>query len=346
VSDLPPPPPPSGAFPPPPGSDAYGYQPYGSPGQPPNNYLVLGILTTVFCCLPLGIVSIINAAKVNSLWQSGQQAEAIKASERAKTFATVAALGGLLPIVLIAAITFLGSSADNTFSSVGTAIDVDDVGPPLTLAPPSGSATISGTPPTTVAFGAPSEPLCPPADGSAAPTHAFTGPFAGCLADADHWAVMRTTKGTIVVDLDEDEVPGAVEAFVSLARYHYYDGTALFRTDPSIDIIQGGSPHTQDNRDPGPGFAVEDEPADGFDANATSGPFRYQAGQLVLARSAGPDSSGGQFFFTTGPRAASLDSQGTYIVLGEVTEGLDVLEAIIALHVEDGSGLGGRPGEQ
>ena len=34
--------------------------------------------------------------------------------------------------------------------------------------------------------------------------------------------------------------------FIVLARYHYYDGTSMFRTDTSIDIIQGGSPHTQD----------------------------------------------------------------------------------------------------
>lgn len=38
-------------------------------GAPPNvpNHLVMSILCTLFCCLPLGIVGIINAAKVNGL---------------------------------------------------------------------------------------------------------------------------------------------------------------------------------------------------------------------------------------------------------------------------------------
>ena len=66
-----------------------------------------------------------------------------------------------------------------------------------------------------------------------------------------------------------------------------------------------------------------------------------------MARSAGPDSSGGQFFFTTGPAASALDGQGTYIVFGNTDEaGLGVLESIIALHEPDPtSGLGGAPSE-
>ena len=46
--------------------------------------------------------------------------------------------------------------------------------------------------------------------------------------------------------------------FIFLAGYHYYDGT-VFRTDTSIDIIQGGSPHTQGASDPGPGYTIKDE---------------------------------------------------------------------------------------
>lgn len=62
-----------------------GYQTY-TPGamSPPNNHLVPAILTTVFCCLPFGIVSIVKAAQVNNLWQSGQYDAARKASEDAK----------------------------------------------------------------------------------------------------------------------------------------------------------------------------------------------------------------------------------------------------------------------
>lgn len=62
-----------------------GYQTY-SPGATaaPSNHLVPAILTTIFCCLPFGIVSIVKAAQVNNLWQSGQYDAARKASDDAK----------------------------------------------------------------------------------------------------------------------------------------------------------------------------------------------------------------------------------------------------------------------
>ena len=122
--------------------------------------------------------------------------------------------------------------------------------------------------------------------------------------------------GDIVVDLDTAEVPGTVNNFVTLARYGYYDDTLIFRADPSIDIVQGGGLTNSDT----PGYNIPDE-ADGF---------TYEAGQLVMARTAQPDSAGGQWFFVGGPNAAALDAQGTYVVFGDVTEGLDIVQAIIA----------------
>lgn len=70
-------------------------------GPPPDNYLVWAILTTIFCCLPLGVVSIVKSSKVQGLWFSGQYAEAQRAAEEAKKFAIWSAIIG--PIVVIAA---------------------------------------------------------------------------------------------------------------------------------------------------------------------------------------------------------------------------------------------------
>ena len=50
----------------------------------PDNYLVWAILSTVLCCLPLGIVAIIKASKVDSLWAQGLQDEAIQTAKDAK----------------------------------------------------------------------------------------------------------------------------------------------------------------------------------------------------------------------------------------------------------------------
>ncbi|MFB9057550.1 CD225/dispanin family protein [Mariniflexile ostreae] len=55
----------------------------------PSNYLALAIISTILCCLPTGIVSIIYASKVNSAYEDGQYAEAVKASKNAKIWGIV-----------------------------------------------------------------------------------------------------------------------------------------------------------------------------------------------------------------------------------------------------------------
>ena len=190
---------------------------------------------------------------------------------------------------------------------------------------------------------------CPAVDGSSPRVIDFDGPQPMCIdAEAQYVAVFDTSEGEMRFELTAPETPLTVNNFVTLARWGYYDGTLLFRTDPSIDIIQGGSPHTNDNRDPGPGYTIVDEPAfdEDPDTGNLTGPYRYQPGQLVMARSAGRDSASAQFFLTTGPNAARLDSQGTYVVFGRTDDaGLAVAQSIIGLH-EPGGSLGGAPSRE
>lgn len=68
--------------------------------QRPENYLVFAILTTVLCCLPAGVVSIIYAAKVNGLYAEGRYDEAEAASKNAKTWAIVSAAVAVVGIIL------------------------------------------------------------------------------------------------------------------------------------------------------------------------------------------------------------------------------------------------------
>ncbi|MDD4143547.1 MAG: CD225/dispanin family protein [Prolixibacteraceae bacterium] len=67
---------------------------------PPPNYLVWAILTTILCCLPFGIISIIYAAQVNSKWQAGDIPGAESSSKNAKIWAWVAFGAGLAAILL------------------------------------------------------------------------------------------------------------------------------------------------------------------------------------------------------------------------------------------------------
>ncbi|WP_333694976.1 CD225/dispanin family protein [Flavobacterium sp.] len=62
----------------------------------PESYLVWGILATILCCLPFGIVSIVYAAKVDGLYNSGDFEGAEAASKKAKTWAIAAAVTGVV----------------------------------------------------------------------------------------------------------------------------------------------------------------------------------------------------------------------------------------------------------
>ena len=186
---------------------------------------------------------------------------------------------------------------------------------------------------------------CPAEDGSSPRTIDFDGPPQMCIDVTEtHVAIFDTSEGEVRVTLDSTDTPITANNFVTLARWGYYDGTTLFRTDPSIDIIQGGAPHTESPSDPGPGYTIPDEPA--FEMTADGqliGPYRYEPGQLVMARTFAPDSASAQFFFSTGPNTALLDGQGVYVVFGRTDDaGLAVLQQIIGLH-EPGGPLGGAP---
>jgi peptidylprolyl isomerase len=171
---------------------------------------------------------------------------------------------------------------------------------------------------------------CPKTDGTQKRVDEFSDSMKKCIDPAKAYtATFNTSEGTVVVALNAKTVPGTVNNFVSLSRYKYYDGTTIFRTDPSIDIIQGGGFSARDSI----GYTIKDE----------GGPYTYSEGDLVMARTGAPDSAGAQYFFVTGPRASGLDSQGTYVTFGKVTKGLDVLKKIIGLHEATQDGLGGKP---
>jgi len=77
----------------------------------PKNWMVESILATLLCCMPFGIVGIINAAKVNSLYEAGDVAGAEKASKDAAKWVKIAVGIGLAVIVayIIFVVLFVGT---------------------------------------------------------------------------------------------------------------------------------------------------------------------------------------------------------------------------------------------
>jgi len=74
------------------------------PSIKPKNWMVESILATIFCCMPLGVVGIINASKVNSLYEVGDIAGAEAASKQAGKWVKIAAIAGLTFLIIYIAI--------------------------------------------------------------------------------------------------------------------------------------------------------------------------------------------------------------------------------------------------
>lgn len=118
------PPPPPGGYPPPPPPQGGGYpgQGFGGPGfppqsAPPNNNLVWAILSTVLCCLPLGIVAIVKSTQVSGLWAQGRYDDANKAAADAKKFAIWGAVAGVIVAIIYIIIAIAGGMASMDMSS-------------------------------------------------------------------------------------------------------------------------------------------------------------------------------------------------------------------------------------
>ena len=81
------------------------------PPQQPVSYipshLVWAILTTLFCCLPLGIVSIVFAAQVDSKRAAGDIAGALESSRKAKFWAILSAAVAIIPLTLYLVFVFV-----------------------------------------------------------------------------------------------------------------------------------------------------------------------------------------------------------------------------------------------
>lgn len=137
---------------------------------------------------------------------------------------------------------------------------------------------------------------------------------------------IETTKGTIIVELFENEAANTVANFISLVEDHFYDGTPFHRVIPQF-MAQGGDPTGTGTGGPGYAIACECE---------LPGARKHFLGSLSMAH-AGKNTGGSQFFLTFRP-TEHLD--GRHTVFGRVVEGFDVLPK---LQRTEGERAGGAP---
>jgi cyclophilin family peptidyl-prolyl cis-trans isomerase len=136
-------------------------------------------------------------------------------------------------------------------------------------------------------------------------------------------ATIQTNHGAIEVELFDADAPKTVENFTKLAREGFYDGVIFHRVIQDF-MIQGGDPTGTGSG--GPGYQFEDEFND----------RKVVRGALAMAN-AGPNTNGSQFFIVTAEACPWLD--GKHTVFGQVTSGMDVVDAIEGVQ----TGPGDRP---
>ena len=128
-------------------------------------------------------------------------------------------------------------------------------------------------------------------------------------------ATIVTTKGNMTAELFVKDAPNTANNFVFLARDGYYTNIKFHRIIAGF-MVQTGDPTGTGAG--GPGYRFKDEPVT----------RKYLKGTLAMAN-AGPNTNGSQFFIMH----ADYPLQPNYTIFGQVTKGLEVLDAIATVPV-------------
>ncbi|WP_170358795.1 peptidylprolyl isomerase [Ruegeria arenilitoris] len=129
-------------------------------------------------------------------------------------------------------------------------------------------------------------------------------------------------NGTITIDLFEDVAPKHVEQITALAAEGKYDGVVFHR------VIEGFMAQTGDVEYGKLGSDMRRAGTGGSsrpDLSAEFSEVPYERGIVGMARASNPNSANSQFFIMFEP-APTLNGQ--YTVVGKVTDGMDVVDAI------------------
>jgi cyclophilin family peptidyl-prolyl cis-trans isomerase/predicted small secreted protein len=176
-----------------------------------------------------------------------------------------------------------------------------------------------------------------PAAGSTSIAGCPTSQPAALAAGQTRTVTMVTPKGTIVIKIDASKAPIASGNFVALVSCGYYNGVVFSRLVPNF-VIQGGdgqfgrvgadgklSPENANLAGTGNlGYTIADD-------SLHTG---YTRGTVAMARTPAAHSEDSQFFIVLSDSAnvsLSTSNQYGYAIIGTVTSGMDVVDAIAAM---------------
>lgn len=130
-------------------------------------------------------------------------------------------------------------------------------------------------------------------------------------------ATMETDKGTIHLELFDQDAPNTIKNFVELANSGFYDGLAFHRVLSNF-MVQGGCPNTRPGATGAPGTG-----GPGYKIKCEINPNLHEAGSLSMAH-AGKNTGGSQFFIC---HSAQSHLDGVHTVFGKTAD-MDVVNAI------------------
>ncbi|HVN32419.1 MAG TPA: peptidylprolyl isomerase [Thermoanaerobaculaceae bacterium] len=138
---------------------------------------------------------------------------------------------------------------------------------------------------------------------------------------ANPQVMLETSKGTIVIELDQAKAPVTVGNFLGYVKSGFYDGTVFHRVIPNF-MIQGG------------GFTanMQQKPTREAIVNESANGLLNKRGTIAMARTPDPNSATAQFFVNLQDnsfldKAKAQDGYG-YCVFGKVVKGMSVVDAI------------------
>jgi peptidyl-prolyl cis-trans isomerase A (cyclophilin A) len=141
---------------------------------------------------------------------------------------------------------------------------------------------------------------------------------------------MQTSMGDLIIELDRSRAKITVDNFLGYVARKQYDNTLFHRVEIDF-VVQGG------------GFSTEyvDVKLDKPIVNESGNGLKNEMGTIAMARLTDPHSATSQFYFNVNDNT-SLDPgrRWGYAVFGEVTEGLEVLEAMAKVKVDYDENLG------
>lgn len=150
------------------------------------------------------------------------------------------------------------------------------------------------------------------------------------LLSGKHYVEMIVKNyGTIDLELDADVAPITVTNFINLVENKFYDGLTFHRIIDGF-MIQGGDPE-------GAGYGGSEKTIKGeFSANGIENNISHERGVISMARNSYSYNSASSQFFIMQDDNEELD--GLYAAFGKVISGMDVVDKIAKVQVEDDNG--------